>query len=114
MLDHGLYIDEAPAFRRQYCQLWEAMFLRDGQRGLPALPRLDENPLWGRGWGTIPSHLLGGGGDPLPLLAHQPTTVHLASCGDPNSHPVKPKFLPLKKHFFFNSRPLPTTQTGVF
>jgi len=32
ILDHGLYIEEPAAFRQQYCQLWEAMFLRDSTR----------------------------------------------------------------------------------
>jgi len=29
LLDHGLYIEEPADFRKQYCQFWTAMFLRD-------------------------------------------------------------------------------------
>jgi predicted unusual protein kinase regulating ubiquinone biosynthesis (AarF/ABC1/UbiB family) len=29
LLDHGLYIEESPEFRVQYCELWKAMFLLD-------------------------------------------------------------------------------------
>ncbi|KAL1924982.1 uncharacterized protein VTP21DRAFT_4636 [Calcarisporiella thermophila] len=32
VLDHGLYIHESEEFRRQYCQLWKALFMMDTKK----------------------------------------------------------------------------------
>eukprot|EP00002_Diphylleia_rotans_P039399 TRINITY_DN9121_c0_g1_i1.p1 TRINITY_DN9121_c0_g1~~TRINITY_DN9121_c0_g1_i1.p1 ORF type:complete len:355 (-),score=70.59 TRINITY_DN9121_c0_g1_i1:55-1119(-) len=34
LLDHGLYIEEDPEFRKDYCELWKAMFLIDLEKVL--------------------------------------------------------------------------------
>ncbi|KAG1460769.1 hypothetical protein G6F56_005872 [Rhizopus delemar] len=41
LIDHGLYIQETEKFRREYCELWEALFMLD----IPKMNRICE--LWG-------------------------------------------------------------------
>ena len=104
LLDHGLYIQESEAFRRQYAQFWKSMFLNDTET-LKSIAKQ---------WGVNDVDIFASATLMRPFQSVQPISMRSTSGGMPKHALTKEEKYALQmkakervRHFFADTEKIP-------